>query len=86
MVGLYTVLSQFSLGVCDVILPSVAFLIDNSWLVKMQVYEKVCHLSLCFLPCDIIYNNSFLWSPIKPPYFQIRWPVSKNVSHRNADT
>lgn len=41
-VGLYTILSQISLGIRDVILPDVAFLIDNSWLVKMQVCEKVC--------------------------------------------
>lgn len=44
-------LSQFSLGVCDLILPGAAFLIDNSWLVKMQVYERVCvtYLSVFFL-------------------------------------
>lgn len=42
MVGLYTILSQISLGIRDVILPDVAFLIDNSRLVKMQVCEKVC--------------------------------------------
>lgn len=42
MVGLYSILFQFSVGICDVILLSVAFLIDNSWLARMQVDEKVC--------------------------------------------
>lgn len=42
IVGLYTILFQFFFGVCDVVLLGVAFLIDNSWLDKMQVDEKVC--------------------------------------------
>lgn len=44
---------------------------------RCKCMKSICHLSLCFLPCDIIYNNLFLWSPIKPPYFQISWPVSR---------
>lgn len=32
--GLYAVLFQLSVGLCDVILLEVAFLVDNSWLVR----------------------------------------------------
>lgn len=37
--------------VCDLTLPDAAFLIDKSWLVKLQVYERVCvtYLSVFFL-------------------------------------
>lgn len=40
--GLYAKIFHFSVGVCSVILLSVAFVIDSSWLVRMQVDEKVC--------------------------------------------
>lgn len=38
--------------------------------------EYVSLISL-FSSLWYIYINSFLWSPIKPPYFHISWPVSK---------
>lgn len=64
MVGLYTVLFQFSVGVCNVILLSVAFLIDSSWLVRREVDEKVCVTSLSILllviPFTIIHSCGLL--------------------------